>query len=252
MRKTTVMIPTYNERENIGQLITEILDLKIPGNTLHVLVVDDNSPDGTSQAVAEIAARNPLVRIMTRIKRRGRGTAGIDGFRDALANGSDFVVEMDADFSHHPRYLPALIAAVEKGADVALGSRFVNGGADNDRGLYRQSVTKLAGVYTRKLLQLNIRDVSSGFRCFSRQALESIDLDNLISTGPSIVLEILFKCAAKGMKIIEVPIVFIDRRVGTTKLNWVILLETLVMVLRLRDLKGRNQLFPPDQPQPHP
>lgn len=245
MLKTTVMIPTYNERENIDRLIGEILSLKISGHELHVLVVDDNSPDGTSQAVATLAAREPRVRVMTRTKRRGRGTAGIDGFKEALLNGADYVVEMDADFSHDPKYLPALIKAVDNGADIAIGSRFVKGGSDNDRGVYRQSVTKLAGVYTRKLLELKIKDVSSGYRCFRRRALEAIDLDNLISTGPSIVLEILFKCASKGLKFAEVPIIFIDRRVGTTKLNWVILLETLVMVLRLRDLRQRNQLFPP-------
>lgn len=248
MRKTIVMIPTYNEKENIERLIAEILSLKVPGHQLHVLVVDDNSPDGTSQAVEKIAEKEQRVRVMTRYKRRGRGTAGVDGFKEALAKGADYVIEMDADFSHDPKYLPALIAAADAGADVVLGSRFVRGGSDEDRGLYRQSVTKAAGVYVRKFLELKIKDVSSGYRCFRRSALEQIDLDNLISTGPSIVLEILYKCAVKGMKIVEVPIVFIDRRVGQTKLNWVILLETLVMVLRLRDLKHRNQLFPPQQP----
>jgi dolichol-phosphate mannosyltransferase len=243
LKKTVIMVPTYNEKGNISRLIEEIMALKVPGNELHVLVVDDNSPDGTSQVVAEIAAKNPRVKIITRTQQRGRGSAGIHGFREALASGADYVIEMDADFSHHPRYLPELIAAAENGADVVLGSRFVKGGADKDRGTYRQTVTKLAGFYVRSLLKLKIRDVSSGYRCFKRSALEQLDLDNLISTGPSIVLEILFKSVMKGMKITEVPIVFIDRRQGETKLNWITLLETLVMVLRLRDLKQRGQLF---------
>lgn len=243
-KKTVVMIPTYNEKENIGRLIDQIVSLNVPGHEIHVLVVDDNSPDGTSPEVAKIAAGQPRVRLITRTKRRGRGTAGIDGFKEALAAGANYIIEMDADFSHHPKYIPDLIAAADNGAEVVLGSRFVKGGADKDRGLYRQTVTQLAGIYVRSLLRLNIHDVSSGFRCFQRHVLEEIDLENLISTGPSIVLEILYKCVLKGMKVVEVPIIFIDRRQGETKLNWVTLLETLVMVLRLRDLRKRGQLFP--------
>ena len=240
--KTTIMIPTYNEKENIGRLIGDILELKIPNQELHVLVVDDNSPDGTSPVVAEIAKREPRVRLITRTKDRGRGSAGITGFREALAAGADFVVEMDADFSHHPRYLPDLIKAAEKGADVVLGSRFVKGGADNDRGLYRQSVTRVAGVYVRTMLGVRVKDVSSGYRCFRRQALEQIGLNSLISTGPSIVLEILFKCAVKNLRIVEVPIIFIDRRAGETKLNWQTLAKTLMMVARFRAMKTLRQI----------
>ena len=237
------MIPTYNEKGNIGRLIEDILALKITDEDIHILVVDDNSPDGTSKTVSEIATKNSRVRLITRTKQRGRGSAGIDGFRDALASGANYIIEMDADFSHHPHFIPALIEAADAGADVVLGSRFIKGGADKDRGAYRQVITKMAGIYVRTLLQLKTRDVSSGYRCFRREALEQIDLENLISTGPSIVLEILFKCVMKGMKITEVPIVFIDRRQGETKLNWITLLETLVMVLRLRDLRQRGQLF---------
>ena len=243
MRKTVIMIPTYNEKENISRLIQEILALKTPTSENHILVVDDNSPDGTSPAVAEIAAREPRVRLLTRTKKRGRGTAGIDGFREALNFGADYVIEMDADFSHHPKYIPALIEAADQGAQVVLGSRFVPGGADKDRGFYRQTVTKLAGLYVRMLLGLRIRDVSSGFRCFRREALEKIDLENLISTGPSIVLEILYKCVLVGMKIVEVPIIFIDRRQGMTKLNWLTLVETLLMVVKLRDMKKSGILL---------
>ncbi|MBI3556352.1 MAG: polyprenol monophosphomannose synthase [Deltaproteobacteria bacterium] len=246
--KTTIMIPTYNEKENIGRLIGEILALKIPGSAkpgkqeLHVLVVDDNSPDGTSEAVAEIAKKEPRVRLLTRKTDRGRGSAGIAGFRLALKDGADFVVEMDADFSHHPRYLPDLIKAAEQGADVVLGSRFVRGGQDTDRSFYRQSVTKFAGVYVRTMLGVRVKDVSSGYRLFRRQALEKIGLDNIISTGPSIILEVLFRCAVKKLKIVEVPIVFIDRRAGETKLNWQTLAKTLMMVARFRAMKHLKQL----------
>jgi dolichol-phosphate mannosyltransferase len=149
---------------------------------------------------------------------------------------------MDADFSHDPRYIPDLIAAAERGADVVLGSRFVAGGADADRGLHRQVITKLAGAYVRAVLGIRARDVSSGYRCFRRRALEAIDLSRLISTGPSIVLEILFKCIIKGMTITEVPIVFVDRVRGETKLNFRILIKTLLMVLKFRELKSRGAL----------
>jgi dolichol-phosphate mannosyltransferase len=234
MLKTVIMVPTYNEKANISRLIKEILALKTPSTELHVLVVDDNSPDGTSQAVEAIAANEPRVRVMTRYDKRGRGSAGIDGFREALSQGADYVIEMDADFSHHPRYIPDLVAAADQGADVVLGSRFVEGGSDDDRGAYRQIVTKLAGFYVRTVLGLSIRDVSSGYRCFKRNVLETIELDHLVSTGPSIVLEILNRCARRGFKIVERPIEFIDRREGTTKLNTKTLIKTLLMVLRFR------------------
>lgn len=245
--KTVIMIPTYNEKENIGRLIAEILALKIPRHELHVLVVDDNSPDGTSPVVAEIAKSQPRVRLMTRTTERGRGSAGIAGLSEALAQGADYAIEMDADFSHHPRYIPALLGALEGGADVVLGSRFVAGGEDTDRGFARQTITWAAGLYIRTLLSLKVRDVSSGYRCFRREALERIDIKNLISTGPSIVTEILFKCAVKDLRIAEVPIVFIDRRAGETKLNLQTLVKTLLMVARFRALKQRNQLFTPPQ-----
>lgn len=236
------MIPTYNERDNIGALLEKILALDIPGHRLKALVVDDSSPDGTGAIVSEFAKKDERVQLLTRTKKRGRGNAGIEGFLYSLNNGADYVIEMDADLSHNPQYLPDLIKAADSGADVVLGSRFVKGGADKDRGLYRQLVTKVAGFYVRTLLKINIRDVSSGYRCFKRKVLESLDLENLVSTGPSIVLEILFLSILKGWKITEVPIVFIDRRQGKTKLNWITLLETMVMVLRLRELRKRGVL----------
>ena len=246
LKKVVIMIPTYNEKDNIENLIREIEALRPKteklGKALTILVVDDNSPDGSAQIVQTLSKEFDNIILNIRTKKRGRGSAGTDGFKQALELGADFVIEMDADFSHHPRHIPELLVAADT-SDVVLGSRFIPGGADKDRGLYRQTVTKLAGIYVRTLLKLGIRDVSSGYRCFSRKALETLDLENLISTGPSIVLEILYKCVMKGLSIKEVPIIFIDRRQGITKLNWVTLLETLVMVLRLRDLKNRRQLL---------
>ncbi len=228
-----VMIPTFNEAENIVPLLDDLFALGVEG--MHVLVVDDTSTDGTWQLVEDYAARNANVHLLLRSKRRGRGTAGIDGFNWILSTDAELILEMDGDYSHQPKHIPAMIEAI-KDADLVLGSRFVPGGSDNDRGLVRQAVTKLAGLYVRSLLKLDVRDVSSGFRLFRREVLERIDVDNLISAGPSIVLEILYKAVLQGFRLKEVPIEFIDRRQGETKLDWITLLETLVMVLRLRQM----------------
>ena len=231
--KTIVMIPTYNERDNISPLLEQILKID---RDIEVLVVDDNSPDGTWKIVEEISGKEPRVHLLLRKRRKGRGVAGIDGLKYALEKGADYIIEMDADFSHNPKYIPEILKAMEK-YDVAIGSRFINGGKDKDRGFLRRLITKLAGMYVRMLLGVKIKDVSSGFRCFRREALEKIDLDDMASGGPSIVLELLYKITLNGFNIKEVPIVFEDRRQGKTKLDWITLLETMVMVLRLRKMK---------------
>lgn len=233
-----VIIPTYNERNNIESLIQEIILLP----ALDILVVDDNSPDGTGDMVARLAKENPRIHLLTRTKRKGRGSAGVAGFKMALDMGAQWIVEMDADFSHHPRHIPDLLSHI-KDYDLVLGSRFVPGGADRDRGIVRHIVTCLAGIYVRSLLRLNIRDVSSGFRCFRREVFEKVDLDDMISAGPAIVLEILYKVCLNGFRVKEVPIVFRDRRQGETKLDVITLLETLVMVLRLRKLHRQGLLL---------
>jgi dolichol-phosphate mannosyltransferase len=234
-----VVIPTYNERESIGSLIQEILSLPFE---LNILVVDDNSPDGTGTIVSKLAGGNSRVRLLTRKKRKGRGSAGVDGFKTALEMGADLIIEMDADFSHHPRHIPDLLA-MSNSFDVVLGSRFVAGGADRDRGMLRQMVTRLAGLYVRTSLGIKIRDVSSGYRCFRKEVFDKVDLDDTISAGPSIVLEILYKVCLNGFSVKEVPIIFEDRRQGQTKLDIITLLETLVMVLRLRKMNGQGLLF---------
>ncbi len=232
-RLVAVMVPTYDEAENIGDLVREILALPGPYDW-RVVVADDDSPDGTWRVAQEIAAADPRVVVVRRMKRRGRGAGGIDGFKAALALRPDFVVEMDADFSHPPRSIPALVAAAEAGADVVLGSRFVAGGKDADRSVARRFITRLVRVFIRRSFRTPVKDVSSGFRCFRREALERLDPDDLISTGPSIVLEILAKSQALGLKVVEVPIEFVDRARGQTKLTGLTLVETLVMALKFR------------------
>jgi dolichol-phosphate mannosyltransferase len=236
-KKIVVMIPTYNEAGNIPALVREILALPVAGE-LHVLVVDDDSPDGTGRLMEEIAGREPRAHVLIRKKRRGRGAAGIDGFKAALAMGADRVVEMDGDFSHQPRYIPALLAEADR-CDVAIGSRFVRGGADSDRSVARRTITWFVRRFIRRRFRTAIRDVSSGFRCFKREALERADLDDLVSVGPSVVLEILYKLILMDATIHEAPIVFIDRERGRTKLNALILLETLLMALKFPKMYGR-------------
>jgi dolichol-phosphate mannosyltransferase len=232
-KRAVITIPTYNEKENIGELIQEILGLPDVGYDLSILVVDDNSPDGTAGIVSRIAETDSRVRILLRTKRRGRGAAGIDGFKAALASQPDLVVEMDGDLSHQPRFIPALLDATDR-FDIVLGSRFVHGGRDTDRNFIRKLITYLVRRFVRSLFRLSVEDVSSGFRCFKREVLEKTDLDDLISVGPAVVLEILYKTSILGFAIGEVPITFVDRKKGKTKLSFLTLVETLVMVLKFK------------------
>jgi len=237
IRRVVAMIPTYNEAENIGPLIREILALPVSWES-RVLVVDDNSPDGTAGIVRALAEGDPRVHLLLRTKRRGRGAAGIDGFKAAIDLGADRVVEMDGDFSHQPRFIPGLVAATET-ADVAIGSRFVARGADSDRSVVRRAITWGVRRFIRRVFRTPVLDVSSGFRCFTREVLERLDLDDLVSVGPSVVLEILYKLKLLGASIQEVPIRFVDRRRGTTKLNLWTLVKTLLMVLKFPRMYGR-------------
>jgi len=265
--RLVVMVPTYNEAGNIEALVNELLALAVPA-AVHVLVADDNSPDGTGRLVQALAAVNPRVHALVRTKRRGRGAAGIDGFKAALALGADYVVEMDGDFSHQPRFIPALFAAASTSAttestglsvggtdnlvdsavkddliiadvaDVAIGSRFVPGGSDSDRSIVRRAITWCVRRFIRRKFRTSVRDVSSGFRLFRRGILERIDLDDLISVGPSIVIEILYKLELLRATVVEVPIDFADRRAGTTKLSALTLFETLLMAVKFPKLYG--------------
>ncbi len=236
------MVPTYDEVENILLLARELLAL---GPEVSVLVVDDDSPDGTWKLVRD--AGEPRLALLHRTTDRGRGSAGRAGYARALELGADLVVEMDADFSHHPRFVPAMVARMleplDDGSEVGLvlGSRGVSGGTDLDRGVLRRWITLLANFYIRTTLGVRTRDCNSGFRCWRRSTLERIDVGGLREVGPAIVQETLFKTARAGIAIAEVPIEFVDRERGDSTLTIAILLRSLgiVMLLRLRAMTGR-------------
>ncbi|MCA8981840.1 MAG: polyprenol monophosphomannose synthase [Planctomycetes bacterium] len=233
-RKIICTVPTYNEAENILQLSNELLAL---GPEYEVLVVDDDSPDGTSPLVESAAKDEPRLHLLCRNTDRGRGAAGRDGFLKALAMGADVVLEMDADFSHHPRFVPTMVARLDQpGAEVGLvlGSRGVEGGSDADRGLVRQLVTVLANLYIRILLGVGVRDCNSGFRCWRAATLQAIRVEDTFSKGPAIVQELLFKTARAGIPIAEIPIEFVDRVRGESTLTLGILVRGYTTVLKLR------------------
>jgi len=238
-------LPTYNESGNILALARELLAL---GPDVHVLVVDDDSPDGTWKIVEEAGKSEPRLRVMRRTRDRGRGRSGRDGFVEALRMGAKIVIEMDADFSHQPSHVPLLLARLDApgpppghAIGLVLGSRAVAGGSDADRGLVRRWITKLANLYIRVVLGLSVRDCNSGFRCWRREALERIRVEETFSAGPAIVQELLFKAARAGVGIAEVPIDFANRRHGTSTLTFGKLLTgyTTVLQLRWRALTGR-------------
>lgn len=233
-----IIVPTYNEAGNIVRLLEQVFALKSDSFatlTLHVLVVDDKSPDGTAQLVRtyQKKTKNNHLHLLVREGKRGRGLAGIAGFQYALKEGADFVLEMDADFSHDPCYVPALLAKCQE-ADVVLGSRFVADGKTVDRPWYRNLITTFANLYIRTVLGLHVRDCNSGFRCFKRKVLEAVDLDHFVSEGPAIVQELLYKAFLKGFRIAEVPIVFKEREEGNSKFGLKSLYKGYVMVLTLK------------------
>lgn len=229
--KTFVMVPTYNERENIENLIESILKLKI--KDLHVVVVDDNSPDGTADIVKDISKNKRNVHLLLRKMDKGRGAAGKDGFIYCLKHGADIVVEMDADMSHDPKYIPKMIEEL-KNADLVLGSRRVHGSKEIGRSWLRRFVTWGANLYTKLMLGIQVKDCNSGFRCFRRKVLQAISPEKLESKGPSIVQEVLFKAHLKGFKIKEIPITFINRTKGCSKLGLPQLAAGYFMVLKLK------------------
>ena len=229
--KTFVMIPTYNEKENIKALIDKILSLKI--KNLHIVVADDNSPDGTWKIVKEISKNKKNIHLLLRKKDRGRGFAGRDGFIYCLKNKADIVIEMDADMSHDPKYIPLMLKEV-KNADLILGSRRVKGSREVGRGAVRQLITYLANLYIRLLLGLKVKDCNSGYRCFKRKVLEKINLSKIEAKGPSIVQEVLFKTHLNRFKIKEIPITFINRTKGKSKLGIKQLASGYFMVSKLK------------------
>jgi dolichol-phosphate mannosyltransferase len=232
-----VIVPTYNERENIGALLEKLLAL--PFN-LNVLVVDDASPDGTGDFVAEWAARQPRLHLMRRPGKLGLGSAYRDGFRYALENGAELIFEMDADFSHDPDSIGDFLAAAAD-ADVVLGSRYLHGVTVVNWPLQRLILSYSANLYTRLITGLPVKDATGGFKCFRRRALEAIRLDRVRSDGYAFQIEVSFKCWKKGCRVREIPILFVDRRAGVSKMSRKIVWEAVFMVWRLRflDLIGR-------------
>jgi len=228
--RAMAMVPTYNESGNIERLITEIL---AQGDNIGVVVVDDDSPDGTWKIVEEYSKRDSRVHLLRRIGRRGRGTAGIEGFQYAVKQGVEFVIEMDADFSHNPSYISGFLREMGD-CDLLIGSRMVKGGGETGRGLLRQWITKAANLYIRLTLGLPYKDSTSGYRVFRREVLEAVDLNDIMSTGPSIVQEVLYKAHRKGFRIKELPIIFEDRTVGQSTFNSRIMRQSLMMVPKIR------------------
>jgi dolichol-phosphate mannosyltransferase len=229
--RTLIIVPTYNERENVAQVVDQFL-APVAGSEL--LFVDDNSPDGTGAVIDEIAARDPRVHVLHRAGKLGLGTAYLEGFAWALARDYAFIVEMDADFSHDPRFLPALVAAARDGADVAVGSRYVEGGGTVNWGLGRQAISRFGGAYARAILGLDVRDMTSGFVCYRRSTLERLDLGAVRSNGYGFQIEMKYRAHRAGLSLVEIPIVFEDRRVGQSKMSRAIVAEALLMVWRLR------------------
>lgn len=233
---TTVIIPTYNERDNIAALISHILALP---DELKIIVVDDCSPDGTGALVDEIARRDPRVRAIHRQGKLGLGTAYAAGFKAALELGAERLMTMDADFSHHPRYIPDILRAAES-HDIVIGSRYVPGGGTRHWGWRRVMLSWGANSFARVVLGLRAHDCTAGFRCYRRCVLESIDLDRILSNGYSFLLELLYACQLQGWRIGEVPILFADRRHGTSKISRQEIFKALYTVLRLKIAGGGN------------
>jgi dolichol-phosphate mannosyltransferase len=238
--RSVVLIPTYNEAPNLERIVAAV---RRSSPDSEILVVDDQSPDGTGEIADRLAAADPKVAVLHRRPPRGRGLAGRDGYLEALRRGADAVVEMDADFSHDPSLLPSFFREIENGADVVLGSRFVPGGTDDDRSPLRRAITVLANGYIRTVLGVPVGDCNSGYRCFRRRILEAIHPVTLTSEGPSIVQEVLFRVHRAGARIVEIPLVFVDRKQGDSKLGLGLLLDGYWMILRLKlaSLFGRGR-----------
>ncbi len=236
MPVATVCLPTYNERENLEAMLRALAPLGV-----RVLVVDDNSPDGTGEIADRLAGEFDFVSVLHRERKEGLGPAYLAGFHRALADGADYVLEMDCDFSHDPRDVPRLIAACEAGADLALGSRYVEGGGTENWGAGRRLVSFGGSFYARAMLGVGVRDLTGGFKCYRRRVLETIDLDAIHSKGYAFQIEGTYRTLRKGFRVVEVPIRFIDRTAGHSKMSRAIFLEAVVRVprLRLAALAGR-------------
>lgn len=231
--ESVVIIPTYNERNNIETVINKLLAQDID---LDVLVIDDNSPDGTASIVRKIKAQNPHLFLLERPAKQGLGTAYLQGFRWALDRGYEYILEMDADLSHDPDEVPRLIKVCKDGADLTIGSRYCQGVNVVNWPMRRLFLSYSANKYTRIVTRLPIKDATAGFKCFRRYVLESIDLDKIKSSGYSFQIEMNFRAWKRGFKLIEVPIIFIERTEGQSKMSKSIVYEAVFMVWKLKFL----------------
>jgi len=228
--KTLIIIPTYNELENLPRLLPEVLSKE---EGIHILIVDDNSPDGTAAFVEDQMTTNNRIHLIKRPSKQGLGTAYIAGFKFALKNGYDFVFEMDADFSHDPKEIPRFLDEI-KNSDVVLGSRYINGVNVINWPMRRLLLSSFANFYTRSITGMPVHDATGGFKCFRREVLEAIDLDKVKSNGYAFQIEMSFKTWKKGFKIKEIPIIFVDRVKGKSKMSKKIVREAVTMVWKLR------------------
>jgi len=231
-----ICLPTYNERENLEAMLRALAPLGV-----HVLVVDDNSPDGTGAIADRLAGELDFVSVLHRERKEGLGPAYLAGFERALADGADYVLEMDCDFSHDPADVPRLLAACEAGADLALGSRYVDGGGTENWGLMRRFVSSGGSLYARLLLGVRVRDLTGGFKCYRRAVLERIDLAAIHSKGYAFQIEGTYRTIRAGFTVVEVPIRFVDRTAGHSKMSKAIFFEAVsrVPALRLASLRGQ-------------
>jgi dolichol-phosphate mannosyltransferase len=240
---TLIIVPTYNEGENIGPLLAEI-ERYAP--LADVVVVDDNSSDDTAATVSKVAESNPKVQLLERPGKLGLGTAYLAGFRVALAGGYQRVVTMDADFSHHPRYLPSMLTEAERSdPGLVIGSRYVPGGGVTGWGLQRKVLSKGANTFARTLLRLQSHDCTGGFRCYSRKFVADLEFDAMVSHGYSGLIELLVKVQRGGYQIREVPIVFADRERGQSKISTGEVLRGFTTVLRMRFRRVKQRRTPP-------
>jgi dolichol-phosphate mannosyltransferase len=234
----TVCLPTYNERENLEPMVAALLERLGPDD--RILVIDDSSPDGTGELADRLAALHPRLAVLHRLVKAGLGPAYVAGFRRALADGAELVLEMDCDFSHDPDDVPRLIAAAAE-ADLVLGSRYVAGGRIGNWGLLRRFVSRAGSLYAQALLAAPVRDLTGGFKCYRREVLETIDLDAVSARGYAFQIETTYRTLRAGFRVLEVPIRFVDRRVGTSKMNAGIAVEAVwrVPYLAAQALLGR-------------
>ena len=224
-----VCIPTYNERENIPSIVKELLHVA----PVDVLIIDDNSPDGTGAVADLLAAEDSRVHVLHRPGKQGLGKAYLAGFQWALERHYEYIFEMDADFSHQPRYVPQFLRAIQE-VDLVLGSRYVPGGGTENWSALRKIISQGGSLYARTILGLPVKDLTGGFKCFRREVLESIDLSSVESTGYSFQIELTYRAAQKGFRIKEVPIVFFERVAGNSKMSKDIVLEAVTKVWKIR------------------